>query len=68
MQAFSKALQIEPDHAEAHNNLGAALLGQGRLEEAIASFSKALQIKPDFVEAHSNLCGLYEKQNNLSES
>ena len=33
---FLKALQIKPDNAEAHNNLGFALAGRGRIDEAIA--------------------------------
>ena len=52
---YQKALQINPDYAEAHNNLGNALLQKGRVDEAIAQYQKALQIKPDYAEAHDNL-------------
>ena len=52
---YQKALQIKPDYAEAHNNLGNALLQKGRVDEAIAHYQKALQIKPDNAEAHYNL-------------
>ena len=34
------------DNAEAHNNLGIALLQKGKVDEAIAQYQKALQIKP----------------------
>ena len=44
-----------PDYAEAHNNLGNALKGLGKLDEAVASYHKALAIKPDLADAHSNL-------------
>ena len=53
--SYTKALQLKPDYAEAHSNLGAALSDLGKHEEAIASFTKALQIKPDYAEAHFNL-------------
>jgi tetratricopeptide (TPR) repeat protein len=52
---FQKALQINPDYAEAYYNLGEALLKKGNVDEAIAHFQKALQINPDFAEAHNNL-------------
>ena len=52
---YQKALEIKPDYAEAHINLGIALAGCGRIDEAIAHYQKALEIKPDFAEAHDNL-------------
>jgi Flp pilus assembly protein TadD len=55
MSSFIKALEIRPDYAEAHNNLGVALARQGRLEEAIARFGEALRLKPDYEEARTNL-------------
>jgi tetratricopeptide (TPR) repeat protein len=46
------ALQIKPDYAEAHNNLGIALsFTPGRLQDAIAEYRAALRIRPD----HANL-------------
>ena len=52
---FQKALEIKPDYAEAHYNLGNAFLQQGRMEEAIAQFQKALTINPDYVAAQNNM-------------
>ena len=52
---YRKALEIKPDYAEAHNNLGNALAGRGQVDEAIAHYRKALEIKPDYAEAHNNL-------------
>jgi tetratricopeptide (TPR) repeat protein len=66
--SFSKALQINPDFAQAHNNLGIALKDQNRLEEAIGSFSKALQIKPDYAEAHNNLGLVLQEQGRMGEA
>ena len=52
---FQKALEIKPDYAEAHHNLGIAFLPQGRLGEAIAQFQKALEARPDYPDALNNL-------------
>ncbi|MDX1563197.1 MAG: sulfotransferase, partial [Gammaproteobacteria bacterium] len=51
-------LQISPDYAEAHNNLGTALTHLGMLDDAIASYGRALEIRPDYAEAHRNLSDL----------
>ena len=52
---FHRALELKPDYPEALNNLGAALTGQGQLDEAIAAFRRALQVNPEHTAAHSNL-------------
>ena len=43
--AYNKALSINPDYAEAYNNMGKALKDQGKLDEAIKVYNKALSIK-----------------------
>jgi protein O-GlcNAc transferase len=48
IEAYSKALSIKPNYAEAHNNIGIALQEQSKLEEAIEAYNKALSIKPDY--------------------
>ena len=44
---YRRALEVKPDHVEAHNNLGIVLKDQGKLDEAIACFRRALELKPD---------------------
>jgi len=53
--ASQKAVEIDPEDAEAHSNLGNTLKELGRLEEAEASHRQAIELKPDLAEAHSNL-------------
>ena len=55
MASYRRALEIKPDYAEAHSNLGNALQDLGQLDDAVASYRRALEIKPDYAEAHSNL-------------
>ena len=44
-----------PGKPRPHLNLGRALAGQGKFDNAIIHFSKALRIKPDYAKAHNNL-------------
>ncbi len=53
--ANQKALEITPNDAIVHYNLGNTLKEQGRLHEAESSYKKAIEIKPDFAQAYSNL-------------
>ena len=52
---YKKALDMEPDNARAHINLGNVLRAGGKLDEAIAHYVKALDIEPDNAGAHINL-------------
>lgn len=53
-QACRELLQTYQQSLVVINILGAVLLGQGKLQDAIESYDKAIQIKPDFAEAYSN--------------
>jgi len=55
LYALHKTVELLPDDAEAHSNLGKSLRDIGQLDNAAASCLRALEIKPDFAEAHSNL-------------
>ena len=52
--ACRRAIQLKPNYAEAHNNLGNALRDQGHLSEAIAACRRAIQFEPNCAGAHSN--------------
>jgi tetratricopeptide (TPR) repeat protein len=51
---YERALAINPDHAEAHNNLGNIRKEQGRFEDAMAHYGRAIAIRPDYAEIHYN--------------
>ncbi|MDA9314641.1 tetratricopeptide repeat protein [Alphaproteobacteria bacterium] len=55
LNANQRAVQLVPQDAEAHYNLGNTFKALGRLDEAEASYTQAIAFKPDFAEAHSNL-------------
>jgi Flp pilus assembly protein TadD len=52
---FLAALELTPDHAVAHYNLGLIAILGNRPEEAFAHLNKAIAVKPGYAEAHSNL-------------
>ena len=53
--AFERALALQPDLAEANNDLGAILAQQGDLPAAIERFRVALASAPDYPDALNNL-------------
>ena len=59
IDCFSKSLRINPNYAEANNNMGALLKTIGRTKESVAYFEKAINIKPDFSNAYNNLGASY---------
>ncbi len=59
----AKAVQDDPDNAEAHVALGDALARAGRHAEATAEYQRALQIKPESVPAQEGLDRLAAARN-----
>jgi len=49
------AIKLNPDYANAHNNLGVALFHAEITEEAIDHFKEAIRIRPDYAAAQKNL-------------
>ena len=50
-----KAIEIDPNFAEAHSNLGNILIDLGKLQEAEITSRKAIELKPNVALAHKNL-------------
>ena len=46
---------MRPQYAEAHHNLGTALMADGRFSEAAASLRQSLSLSPDLPKAQGNL-------------
>jgi predicted O-linked N-acetylglucosamine transferase (SPINDLY family) len=53
---------------EAHFNLGNALMGQGKLDEAIVAYRRAIEIKPDYAAAYTTLGIALAGQGKLDEA
>ena len=66
--ASQKTVQLNPQDAEALNNLGVTLKEQDRLDEAEINFRKMITLKPDYAEAHYNLGNTLQKLRRLDET
>jgi len=56
------------DEAVERNNRGAALLQQGKLEQAVAEFQQAVEMAPASVVVQANLAFAYERQGRTDEA
>jgi len=55
MASWRRAIEIDPDYAEAHNVIGVALARSGRRDEALAHFERAVRLAPENPEYRDNL-------------
>jgi tetratricopeptide (TPR) repeat protein len=55
IEYYRRALQIKPNDAGIHLNLGAALADSGKLKEAIEQFREALYWNPNYDNAQRAL-------------
>ncbi|HIB90987.1 TPA: tetratricopeptide repeat protein, partial [Candidatus Poribacteria bacterium] len=61
INCYQKAIQINPNLAEIHNNLGSLYQELGKTQEAMNCYQKAIQINPNLSEVHNNLGNLYRE-------
>jgi tetratricopeptide (TPR) repeat protein len=52
--AYSSAIQLKPDFAEAYNNRGFAYYLNGNPEVAIADFTRAIELRPNYPKAYNS--------------
>ena len=68
LAAYSEALRLAPNFAQARCNLATVLADTGKLEPAITNFEMALRERPEFAEAHHNLGSTLVKAGRLEEA
>jgi tetratricopeptide (TPR) repeat protein len=66
--AFRRAIQIDPNFAEAYANLGSILANQNKLAEALPNLETAIRIKPNAPEFHYMLGQVLFAQNRMSDA
>lgn len=54
-QSFREAVECNPGHAQAQNNLGSSLAALGLHEEAAEAFQRAIDIDPNYAQPNFNL-------------
>ncbi|MFQ5881977.1 MAG: tetratricopeptide repeat protein [Candidatus Methylomirabilales bacterium] len=67
-EAYQKAAELNPFHAEAYNNLGVLYKEIGDLEKAIQHYRKALAVDPNYEKAYNNLGVALIRQGELEEA
>jgi tetratricopeptide (TPR) repeat protein len=63
IEAYQKAIEINPKYDKAYNNMGNAYYSLGQFNESIKALSMALHINPNNSLAYSNLFELQLTQN-----
>jgi len=66
-EKFRQAIEADPTHAGAHNNLGVAYERMGN-RQAQAQFEKAIRFRPDFTHAHFNLARILMQKGQSAEA
>lgn len=65
---FLRAIELEPNFAAAHYNLGNAFRLQGKLNEAVECYLRALDLQPGFIEALQNMALAQHLRGELEEA
>lgn len=54
IEYYNKAIELDPDFADAYNNRGIAYRRKGECAKAIEDYNKAIELDPDYSEAYYN--------------
>jgi len=65
---FEKAIDLDPNLAEAYNNLALTLTELELNDQAVETFKKAYTINPNLFEAYSNLALIHFRKGDLDEA
>ena len=62
IEDYNRAIDLNPDHAEAYSNRGLVCEIKGDYDRAIEDYNKAIELKPDLAEAYSSRGRVCHKQ------
>jgi predicted TPR repeat methyltransferase len=65
---IARSLELEPDRADWHSNLGIVLQDGVRLEEATVAYERAIALDPEHANAHNNLGVVLRAQGRVAEA
>ena len=65
---WASAVEVNPECARAHNNLGSIYLASKNQKKAQASFSRAIQIEPGLMGPYINMVTSYFEENNKQKA
>lgn len=67
INSYKKAIELNPNYAEAYFNMASVLRQLGKKNESIKCYQKAININPEYVDAHKNLSAMKVYKNNDSQ-
>jgi tetratricopeptide (TPR) repeat protein len=67
-ESYRREIELKPDFAEAHFNLGILLKDLGRAAEALDCFTRALDVRPDVPAIRLQLAETLASEGRLSEA
>ncbi len=59
IEVYSRAIELNPNHAASYSNRGAAYCGRDEFDRAIADYNKAIELDPELAQAYSNRGAAY---------
>ncbi len=68
LEMLRKAISLESNIAEYHNNCGAVYYALGKMEEAATCYRRAVELNPRFAAGQNNLGNVLRDQGRLDES
>jgi tetratricopeptide (TPR) repeat protein len=68
IEAYKKALLINPNYVDAHYNMGNALRDYGKHDEAITAYENALNLQPGHIDAYNNIGNILRNQGKLEKA
>jgi tetratricopeptide (TPR) repeat protein len=68
IESYTKAVQAKPDDADAHINLGLALLNEGQLDRALKVYRRAHQLAPEDPAPLERVADVLERMGQLKEA
>ncbi|HWR41481.1 MAG TPA: tetratricopeptide repeat protein [Patescibacteria group bacterium] len=68
IDAYKKAIEMNPNYADAHNYLGSALYKKTLYPEAVREFEKTISLESKDFRAYYNVALAYEKLNQVKEA
>ena len=68
LKAYSRAIELSPNHTAAFNNRGVAYHGKGKLDLAVKDYNIAIKLNPDDANAYSNRGNVYREMGEFNRA
>ena len=65
---FERAIELDPNNADAYRNLGTVTYRSGRAEDAMTAYEQAVELNPNHGEAYGDLTWVYIELGKLPEA